>query len=48
MVFEITVVCVGVDAQYKFLGITFRVELGGVHVLTDAEHLYRAVAVGHQ
>ena len=48
MGFEIAVILVSVDPQYKFLGVAFGVELGGVHVFANAEHLYRTIVAGHQ
>lgn len=45
---EIAVMPVGVDPQHEFLGVGFGVKLGGVHVLADAEHLYRAITAGQQ
>ena len=48
MRFEVAVVPVGVDPQEEFLGIGLGVELGGVDVFADAEHLYRTRAAGDE
>ncbi len=37
MRFEVTVIRIDIDPQCEFFGIAFRVELGGVDVLTDAD-----------